>query len=606
MVDFWWQNDGPEKVHETLFPFVRSIEERQYAIHRSHLFNAKLYTNRELASIDWGSYQAREVSYAPASLTMENLTTSVVDTVTSMIGKNKPKATPVLKDADFSKERLAEQADRYLYGEFMAKDVWRKARKMFNDACWATIGAIKIGIDDDDIFVERVMPDEIIVDQRECIGDDKPIQLFQRKLVSRHQLLSIYPEFAEQITNVQKNNFTWTTYRSPTSDMVVVIEAWMRPMGNMPGKHAICIDNATFVYEDYDRDCFPFVFFRWSELPTGFYGKPLVEEIAPFQLRMNELNRVIKLAQDLMAVPRIFVDGTSKIVKTQLDNEIARILHYRGKPPEVMTWPAVSPEIYNERERTRSSAFQYAGVSELSAQAKLPNNARLDSSKALREYNAIEDGRFAIKAQEYEQVFLQIAEHILELSAELYKNRVNKKVKFHNRTLVDEISWEEVKDVFEAGKYAFQIEASSVLNMTPAARQDTLDGMAVRGLIDPEKYKSLLGHPDLEEELSVLAAGMNDIKYTIELLDKGEYPTPEPLQNLTLGIPYIHMTYLRRKMQNAPEEILQAYRDWIGQAVYLMEDPSQMNFMNPNMGPEGNVTSSVATTAQGTPTQGLI
>lgn len=625
---FWWEGQPSDpalsKVHETLFDTVRSIEENQYLIHKQTFINAAMYCNRELPGLDWGSHSEREVDYRPVSSTAENLVASVVNTVSALISKNKPKPTPVVKDADFSTERIGKQLDRYLYGEFQHQDIWSKAQTVFNDACWAPLGALKLFTQDGEIVTERVMPDEIIVDQREVVSGQMPFQLYQRKLVPRVVLQWAFPERHYEIEKAQSSgSFAYTSYRTPSADNIVVIEAWKLSKDGSPGRHSIVIDGCTLVDEAYDRDRFPFVFYRWEPLPTGFYGKPLVEEIAPFQIRMNELNHKIRLAQDLMCVPRIFVDGGSRIVKTHLDNQIARVIHYRGKTPEPMNWPGVSPEIYSERERIRSAAFQYAGISEMSAQAKLPEGARLDSSKAIREYNTVENQRFSLQAQRYEAFFLEVAEHLMELSADLYKGGTNRTVRFHNRKLIDDIEWSQVQDLVKNRQYVLQIEASSVMNMTPAARLDELDSLAFRGLIDTNQYKSNLGHPDLEEIQALGSIGMDNIKMTAEQLDRGEFPQPDPLQDLNAGIPYIHLTYLRRVEQKAPEEILQNYRDWIALAQGIIDaataqaneqqrqmeeqamlaQAAQGNFDPQNVGPEGNLQSAVATSAQGIPVE---
>jgi len=629
MKTFWWEGEPEDpaasRVHETLFDTVRTIEEYQYAIHKQTFINAALYCNRELPGLDWGSHTERNVDYKPVSNTAENLVASVVNTVSALISKNKPKPTPVVKDASFAIERLGKQLDRYLYGEFQHQDIWAKGQKVFNDACWAPLGALKVYTDNGEIHTERVMPDEIIVDQREVVSGQKPFQLYQRKLVPRVVLEWAFPGRKREIQNAQSSgNFYYTSYRSPSADNVVVIEAWKLGKDGSPGRHSIVIDGATLLDETYDRDRFPFVFFRWENLPTGFYGKPLVEEIAPFQLRMNELNHKIRLAQDLMCVPRIFVDGGSRIVKTQLDNQIARVIHYRGKTPEPMNWPGISPEIYAERERIRASAFEYAGISQMSAQAKLPDQARLDSSKAIREYNAVENQRFSLQAQRYEAFFLEVAEHFMELASNLYESGTDRSVRFHNRKLIDDIAWSDVKDLVANRQYVLQIEASSVMNMSPAARMDELDSLAFRGLIDTNQYKSNLGHPDLEEVQALGSIGMDNIKMTAEQLDREEFPQPDPLQDLNAGIPFIHLTYLRRVEQKAPETILQNYRDWIALAQGIVdaaaaqaqelakqqEEAAMMaamasgeNFEPQNIGPEGNLQSAVATSAQGIPVE---
>ena len=90
--DYWWEHElGKDaEVHENLIPHVRGIEEEQYAIHRQHLFNAKMYSNRELATLQWGDHSERSVTYAPVSYRHENIVASVVNTVRARIGRSRP------------------------------------------------------------------------------------------------------------------------------------------------------------------------------------------------------------------------------------------------------------------------------------------------------------------------------------------------------------------------------------------------------------------------------------------------------------------------------------------------------------------------------------
>jgi hypothetical protein len=579
----WWDQDMPDdlsesKVHEVLFKTVRSIEERQYSIHRMNLQNSKLYNNREMVGLDWNLHTERMVTYGPASFTAENLTASVVDTVTALISKNWAKATPVIKDADFETEMAAQSADRYLYGEMKRLNAWTKLQRMFNDACWAQIGAIRIDIDDqeNEIYMERVNPDEIIVDQRQCLSDMDPTEIHHRRLISVQALKEMFPDRSEELEYAAKAG-TWTTARNPAEDNMVICESWRLPYWGPDGekhagRHSIVFCEGTLLDEDYDREVFPLMFFRWKDLGSGFYGQSLVEQLTPFQLRLNELNQTIRKSQDLISVPRIFVEAGTKLQKEQINNGIAKLIPYRGKPPIVMNWQAVHPELYSERERTRSSAFEYAGISQLSAQAKLPDNARLDSSKALREYSMRENERFSLQAQSFEALIPELAEHILELSAILYKNGTNKKVTFMDRSLVDEIDWAVVAKFFKERRYVFQLEASSIMNMTPAAREDIINNWANQGIIDLSEYKALLNNPDIEEAQDLGAMGIDDIKWTASQLDKGTWLAPEPEQDLNYGVGYMQKMLLKRRRQFAPEGVKRLYRNWIANAKHMLDE----------------------------------
>lgn len=571
--EFWFMEDpegsGAEKIHENLFSHVRAVEEAQKALHLHTLYNAKLAFNRVLPSLNWGNHIVKRGSHAPVNMRHENLVAQGLQASKSLIGKMRPKATPVPRDANWSLERQAKYLDRWLQTVFQEQQVYTKMQWAFLDCCWAPIGALYTGRDERGIYCERVFPDEIVVDQTECVAEREPIQVHRRRLVPKVTLKAMYPEFEEEIDQAAQSNH-YTTYRSPSGQQVVLIESWQLALpGQEHGKRAVVIESATLEYEDYKRNYFPFIFLRYEDLPTGFYGRSQAEIGAPFQLRHNELNQVIQRSQDLVSVPRIFAEKRSRIRAAQFDNDIAKLYIYDRTLPTMANWTAVNPELYQQRSQNRQDYFDTIGINPMTAQAKTPDGVRYDSSKALREANFKQTERFQPQADMLEQAYLRIAEHFIDLGIEEYGDREPPE-DITERTIEDEIDW---KLLGRPGvKYSLKLQASSLNNLTPAAREDQLNNWGERGLLTPAEYKGLLGHPDLDEQESLWAAGVDDIKAVVEQLDKGEAPQPDPLQNLQFGISYVHMTYLKRKRQlGVPEDILQGYRDWVAEAQAIME-----------------------------------
>lgn len=568
---FWW--DAKDRVHEHVWPHVRSVEENQIAIHRLNLLNAKLYSNRELQSLDWNSGQIRQVSHSPVSNTRENLIANAVDSITAMIGRHMPKVTSIVSDADFTVERTARLLDRALYADFIKFDVYGKMQRVFNDCLWAQIGALKLGIDNNEIFIERVMPDEIIVDQRECISSSVPLQIHQRRVVPKVVLKAKFPQFADRIEACEN---TWVSYRRPGLDNCVVVESWVLDKPGIPGRHTITIQTATLLDKPYKRKRFPFIFLRYLQLPSGFYGRSLVEYGSPYQARQDELNRVITESQDLMCRPRIVLYGNSKVVESHITNEIASFIRVRGtQKPEQLHWNAVVSDLYNERERNRATFFEDLGISKLFAQSSPPPGVRFDSSKALREFSFTQNERHQPQSRMLEQAYLEVAEHLIELNQTLSKKGSPRKTFFIERSITEEIDWRVLNT--DDIHYTLRLAASSVINMSPGAREDQLRQWANDGLISPEKFRALLDHPDLEEESSLLRASLDNAKAVVSMLDKAdqpgfELPVPDLLENLALSIETVHRTYLRRLTQkNVPEEIIAAYRDWLAEARSAFE-----------------------------------
>jgi hypothetical protein len=95
-------------------------------------------------------------------------------------------------------------------------------------------------------------------------------------------------------------------------------------------------------------------------------------------------------------------------------------------------------------------------------------------------------------------------------------------------------------------------------------------------LLSKEDGMKLLDFPDLQEFYNLNNAGLNNIERAIELIiDEGRYQTPEPYQNLTLGIQKMQQAYLMYQSANAPEERLELFRRWIEDAQTLLQRSQQ-------------------------------
>lgn len=567
----WYDESADEPRGRLLWEHVRGLEEAQAEVHRGNLLNARLFQNRELTAFDWGHNQIRNVALSPVSRQAENLPLSIGETVVSLIGKARPKATPQTSDADWDLRNAAHELDQALYGEFQRLDIWGLAQEVLRDAFVFGFGVLHGVVADGDVVLERVFPDEVIVDQAECLHDRRPLTVARRRVLPVETALAIWGDSEANrdaiLGAMQKRDYL--SYRSPGPGYVVVVEGWCRATKGRPGRYAVAVGGAEGtlrdeVFEDFHL---PFVFFHWQVPITGFYCPSGVEQVLPYQLRLNELNAVIRDAQDIMARPRILAAQGSQVDAGQFDNRIGRIISYLGVKPEAITWPAVSAELYNERDRLVRSCFEFFGIPRLFSQGALPGGAKLDSSLALREYSAINQDRFANLSQRYENVHLDAARLIVRL-----RGTSGGKVRVTNPGKgTRELDWGEILEAFEEKSYDLTLEASSVLNQTPAARQDTIREWLQAQVITPEEFRLLLQHPDIEHQISLTVAASKDIDGVINELTHGRYEEPNPYQDLVQGVNRVSLALLDARRRNAPEKVLQLFRDWIESARSILE-----------------------------------
>jgi hypothetical protein len=491
--EYWWEAEE-DKIHESLFPCVKSIEESQRDIHQANLEHAKLYSNRSLSCIDWGLINS-ETGVNRLRPVSENVIQSVCDTATSLIAKNRPKATVSTDGAMFEHMRRAKDLDMFLFAEFERVELYDKCVEAFRDSVVFGTGVVKVFNDDGELCVERVMPDEIIVDERECISG-KPLSVHHRRLVDREALKGMFPDKEDEINDAQKNtSFEWVSYRSAPSELVIVIETHRLPVGNSPGIHAICTENTTLLYEEWDHNRLPYEFLFWSKPLAGFYGQGLAEQLAGIQLRIHKINKFIDRAQDLFSQPRFLVPHGSRIRPEQITNQPGSIVYYSGlQKPEVWVGQAVGAEIFNRLDSLKRSAFEMAGISQLTAQSKKP--AGLDSGAALREYNDIETERFAIQAQNYETLILRIAGLMVITAKDIYNGGESElKTTWKSKNLAKTIKWSDVD--MDEDRFVLRIEPSSILSKTPAGRKQDVADLMSFGFLEKDEALALLGHPDM-------------------------------------------------------------------------------------------------------------
>lgn len=575
----------------SLINTARALENVQREVHEQNLFAAQLYSNRELASFDWGNAALYRASMSPIQRAGENLVLMVVDTLVAQVGKNKPKARPQTRGASWKLRKAAKKLDKFLYGEFIRNRVYEEGKRIFRDATIFGFGALHVCVDDGKLHVERVFPDELLVDQMEVVAAGKARHFYRRRVLPVEVVASTYysdsyDEAVERLRSISRST-DYLEYRSVGDGYVVVVEGWQLALSGKPGRHVIGVMNELIVDEPYTLEVPPFAIYHWQAPLSGFYAPSAVEQCLPYQIRLNEINDVIRDAQDLMGRPRILVAEGSRVNPYEVDNMVARFIKYTGIKPEAVTWPAISAELYNERDRQVRICLEQFGISNMASKAQVPEATRFDSSAAFREFNAIQDDRLADPAQRYERFYLDLAELMIRT---LRASGANPKTVWSmggskgKAGLVETIHWKDID--LDEDAYVLQLEATSVFDSTPSAIRDELEKQLAMGLITPEQYRLELSSPDDQAELSLQAAAAADIRRVIGLLEDGKVESPNPVQDLVNGVTMVSLAYLDMSKyededdasREEIEKIKSNMLDWLVEARNILEAGSE----NPN------------------------
>lgn len=584
---FWFEvdkNDLPQYVSAT----VKELLNRQSIKNELDKQNFRAYANQDLDGFDIAN---QNISTIHNGLVF-NVIQSITDTIVSKIGKNKPKVTFLTDEGDWELKQRAEDLETFVYGQFYKSGTYENSPRALKRACVFGDGFTKIYTEGEQIKDEIVSPLELLVDDREARYGD-PTTLHQMKYTSKHLLKNLFPKYANAIDQAGSaefaNNISSSSYYSPNG-MIPVIESWRLPTrkGSKDGRHTIVITNQTLLDESWDRDYFPFPHIQFTEKIFGFWGAGVSELLCGVQAEINRTIKRIAQSIHIAAVPRVFMEYSSKIVKDHINNDLGTIINYRNNPPIFSTAQAVNAEVFNHLDRLYQKAHELIGVSMLSVGSQKPSG--LNSAPSLREYHDIETERYATLQSNYDKFHMDKAKMMIDCAKEIAESNPNFAIMAKTQEGTKRIRWKDV--VIEEDAYIMQMYPTNLLPQQPSARTDKVIELIDGGIFDKDEAVSLLDYPDVKAITKLKTAKIDDIMMTISnMMKKGEYIEPQPFQDLRAGKEYCQSSYLMYKNRNAPTERLNLLLKWIIDAEALQrsfedEEILRQQQLNPQPTPE--------------------
>ena len=553
-MQFWWET-GVDDCHDELMGVINELNSNHYDRMIANLDYLKVYSQRRYDLQDFRQGVVKTASYAldkRDDMRMRlNVTQSMIDTITSKIGKNRPRPMYLTEGGDYTLRTKAKMMGRMMEGLFLQSKLYDIMPKIFQDSCIFDLGVLKIYQENGKIYVERVFANEILWDMDDALYGE-PQSLYQVKKVHKSYLLDRFSGFSSEINNLLGGK----QEENPDSELIECVEAWHLPtsLESGDGRHVICIEGVTLLDEEYTRTQFPFLFLKWSDSIVGFGGISLAEQLYPVQKEINSLCIRIQQSMHLLSVPLVFIQAGSKVAPSHIRNQPGTIIHYNGQPPVVYTPQAVHPEVFNHLDRLYQRAYEISGISELSATGKKP--AGLESGAALRIYHDIETERFILIGRRYESAFMSAAEHYFDLAEEIVAEQGSFPVQTTYRREMTKVDFEKIR--MARDEFILEPFPVSILPSLPAGKLQTVQELINIGVIDKkEQITRLLDFPDLNSVSQVYEAAEADVEWRIsKILDEGEYVGPEPYMDLNLAKQRFQLAYLEARQKGvSPEKI---------------------------------------------------
>lgn len=573
--------DAPKADEETLraqslVSETAEIEQYQRSWHELNLWNATLYSNRELVGFNWGNTEgdaSRELW--PTNLHTENLIEEIGDAMLSKASSSPMRPSLVPRGKSWKTTCAVHIADTFVDAVWRQTQSEDAAVRAFLDGYISGIGAVRDVYDEETktLTCEPLFFDNIIVDNRECLNRQPPRTIRIRTVVPRASVEAKYGELP--------GTQAYADYRRIGSGYEVMVEAIRLPdSSGKGGWHSIACGGRMLVDEEWKEDWFPVEFFHYREKLSGFFSPSGVESLVPYQVRLNGLNDAIEESQDIRCRPRILAHANSQLDLSQWDNAAGRMLLWAGSEPKPFIWDTELGELYQERERIWAKAFSHAGISEMFAHADLAPGVRLDSSAGVREFRNMEDGRHLRLWTRFEDFRLRIAKMHMRVLGRHKSAKAFSVVSYSPRvsTAQQRVTFEAVKCLTD-DKYGWDMAAVPLSQQSPAARRETLRDWVSRGLMDDAQAKRLITNPNLELEEDLEMASYDDVYRHISIMEKGGYEAPTELTNLTYGVKKVTANLHRLKQFEEENEadakelrdVIENHVKWIVHAVSITQ-----------------------------------
>lgn len=603
----WWKAEDDQRLAMELCGTAAYLKQLQTYRLRQLAGDVRLYCGLSVYS-----YAGSNVSKMDKSRTLPddrptfNLISSIVDTLCSRLSQNEPQPKFLTDNADYKQRHLAQQLNQFILGEFYQTKAYDKAKKMFRDGCVMGSGALKVYEGEDGrVCIDRVMITDLYVDDNDSLNG-QPQQMVQLKLVDRDKLMANNPKYAKVIAQTpQSYPDNAPDSGRTTADQILIAEGWKLPSGPdpeapgyIPGRHTIATVNGIIHDEVWTKSKFPFVFFNYSDPFLGFWGQGIATRQFGTQLSLNRILYTIARAIQLVGVPRVFIEQSSKVVKAHQNNEVGVIITYAGTKPSYEVAPCNAPELYAERDKLIEYGFRSEGLSEMQATGTKPQG--LDSGEAVRSFDDINTDRFAVLAKKYENIFVDLAYQVTDVAMDIAKRDGKYQTVYPNKDGTKEIDLPKMG--FLKDPFVIQCFSESSLPRTPAGRIATVTEQVQAGMLSIKEGRRLMRFPDLEQNEKLDNASEERIfKILDAIVEDGDFTPPDTYMDLelatTLVVQYINL-YRAANLEQKKDDMLVTFFNIIQALRQAAMPPPMPAAPMPTASPEAPPTSPLVPNVQ--------
>jgi hypothetical protein len=529
-----------------------------------------------------------------------NICASGLDTAASLMAANRTIPSYQTTNGNFKIARRAMQRARVIHAQMWQLKAFNLGIDAFYDGGTCGTGATHGCIDPRTGLPKlvRVMPNSLFVDAAE---GREPRSLYWVHFRAREVLQGNYPKNKHDLEGAKGPSDTdfeeFFIRRDNCADLVKVIEAWHLPSkpDKSDGRHVITTSTCTLVDEKHARDRFPFSFYHYALRRAGFFGQGLVERLLPAQLRISELQAVIRRCQDLGSNVVWLVPENCNVQDSDITNLPGAVITFQGPmPPQQVIWSGTPMDLKQEINDIAGEAFEQEGLSPGMVGGELVQKG-LNSARAVRAADDVSSRRQIIPTRALEDYYLQTARLIEDLNDDCVKLDkdyvVRGSVRVGRQQFLTSSKWAEL--AIPEGDCTLTVMSMSATPTTPqgrmAAVQEYIDG----GFMSRPVAISMMEFPDVDPWQALETANLDLIVWQIDSIldmedkdaEEAEGPVlPIPNQDMEMARRLMNSAYLVAYRMKAPVEIQDAMLNYIAYADERLEEAAAAQAPPPEAG----------------------
>lgn len=567
----WWDREDTKEdadVGAAMVATAKSIEASPSEQLRNdlNLLYGSLFEGRELQNLYQYGGQAvasgASLSTVGGDITW-NVIRSVVQTVASQVSRSRPRARIITTFGNPRQKRKAKKLTQFCDGLFAEARVYEKTQQAFVMAGSFDVAGIEVHREHDRVAVSLVRAGEIMIGANDGI-DGKQRSMYRRKYIDRAVVMAAFGNGKGR--EEQAAAIDAALAADPTGDgntnLIEVYESWHLRSSKTAkdGWHVIALPrgatgNPTLLIEEYKRDYHPIILFMIDKALSGPYGRSAAEVLLPIQVAVNTQLDKIARCQHLTAVPRTWVHVNSKVSKASINNAPAGTYYYSGTqgPPKFETAVALNAESYQMLEQHYQKAFALYGVNTSVAAGQ--KEAGTTSAVAIRESLDVQTARFAVLAQRWEQLHMDIARAAIDTARDIYLDNEEMQVSAPGTDLLEQIDWSQVD--MEEDAWVIQLYPTSLLPTTPQGRIDRVKDLVSSSIWSPQRAEAALDDLDPDSHEAANRGPEKNVERICEgMLIDGKYEGPEPYYDLKMCLKMAVEYVNEGQTEGAPEKNL--------------------------------------------------